>query len=215
LRRLAVLLASIACLLLVASAARAGTCALPPEAGPVSAYEGTIRRALHTGEAVHVVLDCTPQAAGRCGALNRELNGYLQCRLGEARRAAAQPTATGRPSDPSSTGTAPRPVLGASDPSSTGTAPRPVLGASDPSHTGPEHRPVLGAGPWFELPPAPLTGSGPIPSGPEAAVLMPGAGDDPDQLPFTGSDGLLLVAGGLLLVVGGTLLVAARRLPPG
>jgi hypothetical protein len=199
LRRLAVLLASIACLLLVASAARAGTCALPPEAGPVSAYEGTIRRALHTGEAVHVVFDCTPQAAGRCGALNRELNGYLQCRLGEARRAAAQPTATGRPSDPSSTGT----------------APRPVLGASDPSHTGPEHRPVLGAGPWFELPPAPLTGSGPIPSGPEAAVLMPGAGDDPDQLPFTGSDGLLLVAGGLLLVVGGTLLVAARRLPPG
>jgi hypothetical protein len=199
LRRLAVLLASIACLLLVASAARAGTCALPPEAGPVSAYEGTIRRALHTGEAVHVVLDCTPQAAGRCGALNRELNGYLQCRLGEARRAAAQPTATGRPSDPSSTGT----------------APRPVLGASDPSHTGPEHRPVLGAGPWFELPPAPLTGSGPIPSGPEAAVLMPGAGDDPDQLPFTGSDGLLLVAGGLLLVVGGTLLVAASRLPPG
>jgi hypothetical protein len=199
LRRLAVLLASIACLLLVASAARAGTCALPPEAGPVSAYEGTIRRALHTGEAVHVVLDCTPQAAGRCGALNRELNGYLQCRLGEARRAAAQPTATGRPSDPSSTGT----------------APRPVLGASDPSSTGPEHRPVLGAGPWFELPPAPLTGSGPIPSGPEAAVLMPGAGDDPDRLPFTGSDGLLLVAGGLLLVVGGTLLVAARRLPPG
>jgi hypothetical protein len=183
LRRLAVLLASIACLLLVASAARAGTCALPPEAGPVSAYEGTIRRALHMGEAVHVVLDCTPQAAGRCGALNRELNGYLQCRLGEARRAAAQPTATGRP--------------------------------SDPSHTGPEHRPVLGAGPWFELPPAPLTGSGPIPSGPEATVLMPGAGDDPDQLPFTGSDGLLFVAGGLLLVVGGTLLVAARRLPPG
>jgi LPXTG-motif cell wall-anchored protein len=44
---------------------------------------------------------------------------------------------------------------------------------------------------------------------------MPGAGDDSDQLPFTGSDGLLLVAGGLLLVVGGTLLVAARRLPPG
>ena len=182
-RRLAVLLASIACLLLAASAARAGTCALPPDAGPASTYEDAIRQALHTGEAVHVVLDCTPEAAGRCGTLNRELNGYLQCRLGEARRAAAQPTATGRPSGFSFTGTA--------------------------------HRPVLGAGPQFEFPSAPLAGSGPIPAGPEAAVLMPGAGDDPDQLPFTGSDGLLLVAGGLLLVVGGTLLVAARRLPPG
>jgi hypothetical protein len=74
---------------------------------------------------------------------------------------------------------------------------------------------VLGAGPRFEPPPAPVTGSGPIPAGAEAAVLTPGAGDDPDQLPFTGSDGLLLVAGGLLLVVGRTLLVAARRLPPG
>jgi LPXTG cell wall anchor motif len=44
----------------------------------------------------------------------------------------------------------------------------------------------------------------------------PGAGDDPaGQLPFTGSEGLVLIAGGLLLVVGGTLLAAARRLPLG